>query len=80
VTYLLDTNICIALIDGAPASARERFAAAVAGSATIIVSTVTVFELWYGVAKSARRAFNARRVDAFLSGPLNVVTVEEEDA
>jgi tRNA(fMet)-specific endonuclease VapC len=80
VTYLLDTNACIALINGTPARTRERFADAAEAGATIIVSTVTVFELWYGVAKSARRAFNARRVETFLAGSLDVVTVEEEDA
>lgn len=80
MTYLLDTNVCIALINGTPARARERFAAATGAGATVIVSTVTVFELWYGVAKSARRAFNAQRVQTFLAGALHVVTVEEDDA
>ena len=41
---------------------------------------MTVFELWYGVAKSARHAFNTRRLQTFLAGALDVVTVEEEDA
>lgn len=78
--YLLDTNACIALINGTPPRARERFTAAVEDGATLLVSTVTVFELWYGVAKSARHAFNTRRVETFLAGALDVVTVEEGDA
>jgi tRNA(fMet)-specific endonuclease VapC len=33
-----------------------------------------------GVAKSARRESNRRRVEAFLAGPLDVLTMEEDDA
>ena len=80
MTYLLDTNACIALINGAPARVRDRFAEVVGNGSTVSVSTVAVFELWYGVAKSAKRDFNARRVEAFLSGPVDVMPFEDEDA
>ena len=78
--YLLDTNACIALINGQPPRSRERFARALSDGATMSVSLVSVFELWYGVAKSTRRDFNARRVEAFLAGPLDVLSIEEDDA
>jgi tRNA(fMet)-specific endonuclease VapC len=80
VTYLLDTNACIALINGEPARVRERFAVAVGSGSTVSVSTVAVFELWYSVAKSAKRELNARKVEAFLSGPVDVMPFEDEDA
>ena len=78
--YLLDTNACIAIINGQPSRTRERFATALASGATMSVSLITVFELWYGVAKSARREFNRRRVETFLAGPLDVLAMDEDDA
>jgi tRNA(fMet)-specific endonuclease VapC len=53
--YFLDTNVCIALINGRPASVRIRFQKVVDGGAEVNVSTVAAFELWYGVGKSQQR-------------------------
>jgi tRNA(fMet)-specific endonuclease VapC len=78
--YLLDTNACIALINGTPAQVRSRFAAAVKSGAEVLVPSVVVFELWYGVAKSARPDRNGEKVGTFLSGPVQVVAFEEGDA
>jgi tRNA(fMet)-specific endonuclease VapC len=78
--YVLDTNACIAIINDAPVAARERFAAALAKGATIAVSAVAAFELWYGVDKSARREFNTRRVVTFLDGPVEIAPFDEHDA
>ena len=80
MTYLLDTNACIALINAKPLSVRARLQKALDGGARAAVSTVAVFELWYGVVKSARPAFNAERVRIFLSGPLTLLPLEEGDA
>jgi tRNA(fMet)-specific endonuclease VapC len=54
VSYLLDTNACIALINGRPPSVRRRFEEASQASAQLSTSSVVTFELWYGVATSAR--------------------------
>ncbi len=80
MNYLLDTNACIALINGKPAPVRVRFQKATAAGATIFVSSVATFELWYGVAKSAREEFNTKRLRTFLAGPISVLAFEEEDA
>jgi tRNA(fMet)-specific endonuclease VapC len=80
VTYLLDTNACIALINGAPSSVRRRFQRAIAKEATVLVSSVVVFELWYGVAKSQRKEANTQRLLAFLAGPLEWTLLDVEDA
>lgn len=50
LTYLLDTNACIAQINGKPAAVCTRFHKAVEG-AQVNVSTIVAFQLWYGVAK-----------------------------
>lgn len=80
MTYLLDTNVCIALINGRPLDVRKRFEAATATGAPIAISSVVLFELWYGAAKSARPDANAERLIAFLGGPIDVVDFEAEDA
>ena len=43
-------------------------------------SSITVFELWYGVRKSQRREANARRLTTFLAGPVDVLELDDEDA
>jgi tRNA(fMet)-specific endonuclease VapC len=80
LTYLLDTNACIALINGRPEAVRRRFARVSAGDDVIATSSVVLFELWYGVAKSQRLMANAERIATFLSGPLEVMDFTPEDA
>jgi tRNA(fMet)-specific endonuclease VapC len=36
--------------------------------------------LWYGVAKSAKRDFNRKRLETFLAGPVLVLAFEESDS
>jgi tRNA(fMet)-specific endonuclease VapC len=80
VRYLLDTNACIALINGQPSSVRVRLRKALAREAQALVSAIVAFELWYGVAKSARQEANAQRLDVFFAGPVSQLPFEEEDA
>lgn len=80
MNYLLDTNACIALINGDPERVRKRFGHALAAGAQVFVSSVVTFELWYGVAKSTREDFNTRRLRTFLAGPVSVLSFEEADA
>lgn len=78
--YLLDTNACIGLINGKPAMVRSRFERAVADGASMFVSSISLYELWYGVFKSTREEFNHDRLRLFLSGPIAVASFEDEDA
>ena len=80
MTYLLDTKACIALINGTPKDVRRRFQRAIARKATMLVSSVVAFELWYGVARSRRKEANTQRLQAFLAGPLEWTLFDEEDA
>jgi tRNA(fMet)-specific endonuclease VapC len=80
VDYLLDTNACIALINGHPTTVRARLQKATTGGSHALVSSIAVFELWYGVAKSARQEFNRKRVETFLAGPIFVLPFEDTDA
>jgi tRNA(fMet)-specific endonuclease VapC len=78
--YLLDTNACIALINGKPEFVRKRFERALTNNATVLLSSIVVFELWYGVAKSRHKDLDARRVETFCSGPLEWTPFDDEDA
>lgn len=61
--YLLDTNICIYLINDRPASVRKRLQALQPGD--VGVSSITVAELAYGVAKTGS-ARNRAALEGFL--------------
>jgi tRNA(fMet)-specific endonuclease VapC len=80
MAYLLDTNVCIALINGTSEAARKRFAKAAAATEPLWVPAVSLFELWYGVAKSVQTETNTRRLAMFLRGPVRVLEFGEEDA
>ncbi len=79
MTYLLDTNACIAVINGRPAAVRERLREVMERGETAGVSTVALFELWYGVTKSARVEANTERLAIFLT-PLETLPFDDEDA
>ena len=80
MSYLLDTNAVIALLKNQPPIVRTRLRRVASRGAAIAVSSVVLYELWYGVARSERRRENAERLRVFLSGNITVVPFEEEDA
>jgi tRNA(fMet)-specific endonuclease VapC len=80
MNYLLDTNVCIALINGTSPSTRARYGQALRAAALLTTSSIVVHELWYGVAKSARVDLNARRLQAFLSRDLSALEFSTGDA
>lgn len=67
--WLLDTNICVFLIKRRPAAVLVRLGRL--DIATVGVSSITVVELEYGVAKSSRPEQNALALAALLA-PLTV--------
>ena len=66
--YLLDTNICIYIINERPAQVLQRLIQA--GRDSLAISTVTVAELAFGVAKSARADSRAKLENFLLKFPL----------
>jgi tRNA(fMet)-specific endonuclease VapC len=78
--FLLDTNVCIALINERPLSVRTHFDRELSQGSDIYASSVVVFELWYGISKSLRREVNAQLLVGFLSGPFHQLAFDEEDA
>ncbi len=80
MNFLLDTNAVIALVRNRPAGVRNRLRQAVSEGGSIAVSSVVLYELWYGVARSERRRENADRLRVFLSGNIDIIPFEEDDA
>jgi len=78
--YLLDTNICIVLINGTSQPARKRFTKAVQSGEELWLPSVSLHELWYGVAKSAKVEANTQRLKMFLGGAVRVLEFGAEDA
>jgi tRNA(fMet)-specific endonuclease VapC len=78
--YLLDTNVCIALINGKPASVRAQFEKGLRGGSAAFVSSIVVFELCYGIAKSSHPETSGQRLTRFLYGPVCILPFLEEDA
>lgn len=75
--WLLDTNICIYLIKRKPVRLLERLRQV--DITAVCVSSVTVAELQYGVAKSSRPEQNAIALAAFLA-PLGVEPFDDAAA
>ena len=72
--YMLDTNICIYLINRRDANLRGRFED---HAAEICISSITYAELCYGVANSALIEQNAREL-AFFRLDLDILAFGEE--
>jgi len=80
LNYHLDTNAVIALLKNEPKAVRQRFARASAQGAAIAISSIVLYELWYGVARSQRRRENEERLRVFLSGGVDVVAFGEKES
>ncbi len=77
--FCFDTNAVIAAIKGMPSRFLERFDREV-GRGTVEISSVVLFEMQYGIAKSTRRQANAERLSDFLQSPVVVLPFDAEDA
>jgi tRNA(fMet)-specific endonuclease VapC len=80
VSYLLDTNAVIGLLTNRPPTVRARLRQISPTALPVAISSIVLFELWYGVARSRHRADNTERLRGFMSGQVAIVGFEEEDA
>jgi tRNA(fMet)-specific endonuclease VapC len=75
--YLLDTNICIYIIKKKPEEVIKRFLKMKPDS--VAISSITVSELYYGVAKSSKPNENTIALEQFIL-PLTVINYNKEDS
>ena len=78
--YLLDTNVCIGVITGKSLLIRNRMQKVLAANTPVMVPSIVVSGLWYGVGKSKWPVENARTLEAFFLGPIGILAFESEDA
>ncbi len=78
--YLLDTNACVAVLRGKPKSVAANLEQAVSRGDAILLSSIVLHELWYGVYNSSRVAEQTRHLSNFLAAPMQVVVFDEHDA
>jgi tRNA(fMet)-specific endonuclease VapC len=77
---LLDTNAVIVAINRRIPSVRDRLEDAFLLHESIGISSVVIFELQYGSARSARPEANERELALFLTLPLDVIPFDGDDA
>jgi tRNA(fMet)-specific endonuclease VapC len=76
----LDTNVIIAAINQRAAAVRQRLMKTLHEGTIVGIPTVVMYELWYGIKKSARTQANADALDNFLALDVTPWPFEAEDA
>lgn len=74
-----DTNAVIMAIKGGRTVFSERYDRELP-SRTIAIPSIVVFELRYGIAKSARVRENAARLTNFIEAPVTILPFDARDA
>ncbi len=74
MNYLIDTNICIYIMNNHPPKVIEKFKKVVVGE--VGISSITVSELYYGVYKSSQIDKNSQRAGEFLQ-PFSILPYDE---
>ena len=75
----LDTNVVIAFLKGTPAHLVARFEREIMHD-DFALPVITLFELYFGAAKSSRPRENIERISVFLQLPIAVLPFEPADA
>jgi tRNA(fMet)-specific endonuclease VapC len=72
--YLIDTNICIYIMNNHPPEVLEKFKHI--GVGEVGISSISVSELHYGACKSKKIEQNIKRLEEFLY-PFDILTYDE---
>ena len=76
----LDTNAVIVSVNDPKSRVRARFDQTARSGMPLAVSSIVLFELWYGIAKSRHRQYNIETLTGFLAGPIQVLSFDADDA
>jgi tRNA(fMet)-specific endonuclease VapC len=63
----LDTNVVIAAINQRTPQVRARLLQTLLDGTVVGIPSIVLFEIWYGIKKSARSEYNAANLSAFLT-------------
>lgn len=78
--FSLDTNAAITAINERNPQIAARLDAEIARGTPILLSSIVLYELHYGIAKSARPDKNLALLDSFLAAPITIIAFEAGDA
>src|SRR6266511_2892369 len=78
--FCLDTNAVIAMLNERTPHLAERLDAEIVRGTTILLSTIVIHELRYGVARSTRPDRNRAVLENFLEFPVSIIAFDAEDA
>ena len=78
--FLLDTNAIIAVLNDRVPALSQRLDAEIERGGRILLSTIVLHELRFGIARSSRRAHSERLLAAFLDLPIEIALFDAEDA
>ena len=76
----LDTNAVIVSINDPASRVRAKFDRTIHDGVPVSVSSIVLFELWFGIAKSWHRQYNTDTLASFLAGPIAVMNFDVDDA
>ena len=77
--FLLDTNAVIAALKGDPPDVAERLERELLHD-VVALPVIGLFEMRFGIARSARRNDNIERLAVFLQLPITIVPFDAGDA
>jgi tRNA(fMet)-specific endonuclease VapC len=80
VSYLLDTNVCIVLLEDVAGPTRLKYEEASLEGEVLLLPSVVLFELRYGVERSAYPSANRQRLARFLQEGIEVLPFTDSDA
>lgn len=76
----LDTNAVIAILNNRQSTVRHRLSIEQARGEPVAVSSIVLFELLYGAAKSVRQQATDALVRGFVAGPISTLNFDTDDA
>lgn len=78
--FCLDTNVIVFAINGRVPAVEQRLRQELAAGTTLLIPSIVLFELCYGIAKSVRREASTRVLDAFLAEGFELLPFDDDDA
>jgi tRNA(fMet)-specific endonuclease VapC len=76
----LDTNIVIAAVNQRAPRVRARLMQTLMDGTVVGIASIVLYEMWYGIKKSARPQENATNLSTFLALDVTPWSFEPEDA
>ena len=76
----LDTNAIITMLNKPATRVEAQLSAALKAGHPVAISSLVLFELWHGAAKSVRTERNMDRIKDFLAAPIAVLPFDADDA